>query len=72
LPTEPHQPTAQCWECEVTTDAPITVSLQTRSGAIGKLRLCPTCYQACYLPLTSDASMTLFIDAEDAGRPLAR
>jgi hypothetical protein len=72
VPPEPFQTTVPCWECEATTDAPITVSIRSESWIVGTFALCPTCYRSAYLPLASDASGTLFVEAEGMDHRLAR
>jgi hypothetical protein len=45
-----------CWECEAVTSQPRAVTVPVCSGAIGPLKLCPSCYQAYYLPLIAEAA----------------
>jgi hypothetical protein len=64
-----------CWECEATTASPVTVLLASPAGTIGRLSLCPLCYDACYRPLASQAVdpvsqvYALLIVDPDATRP---
>ena len=58
---------ATCWECEATTEQPVTVTIGTPTRIVGTLRLCPGCYGACFLPLTHQPS-----DPAESAPPLLR
>ena len=47
---------AECWECERTTSRPITVTIGLPTGHSPRVQLCPSCYQAYYLPLIDELS----------------
>jgi hypothetical protein len=56
---------SSCWECEATTSLPIMVVVRTQTQYVASLPLCPTCYHAYFLPLTSDEPTTLLLKRKD-------
>ena len=57
----------KCWECDRTTSRPITVTIGLPTGHSPRVQLCPSCYQAYYLPLIDD-----FTTERPHGAPWAR
>ena len=57
---------ATCWECETAPERLIDVTIEVPAGRACHLRLCPSCYQACYLPLVDMAAVELLHDVAPA------
>jgi hypothetical protein len=50
-----RQSATTCWECEATTSRPIVVTTELPTGHRLRVQLCPSCYEAYYLPLIVEA-----------------
>ena len=48
-----------CWECEAAPERLIDVMIEVPAGRMCCLRICTSCYQACYLPLVDMAAVEL-------------